>query len=47
MVGPGHIVVVPEMSWHEFKVRSEHPALTVNIHPVDRMVQEDWADLAD
>ncbi len=45
MVGPGHIVVVPAMAWHEFKVRSDHPALTVNIHPVPQMVQEDWADL--
>src|SRR5262245_10833435 len=42
MVGPGHIVVVPEMAWHEFKVRSDHPALTVNIHPGPQIIQEDW-----
>jgi mannose-6-phosphate isomerase-like protein (cupin superfamily) len=42
MVGPGHIVVVPAMAWHEFKVRSEHPALMVNIHPGPEIIQEDW-----
>lgn len=42
MVGPGHVVVVPAMSWHEFTVRSAHAALMVNIHPVPEIVQENW-----
>ena len=42
LVGPGHIVVVPAMSWHEFTVRSDHPALMVNIHPVPEIIQENW-----
>jgi mannose-6-phosphate isomerase-like protein (cupin superfamily) len=42
LVGPGHIVVVPEMAWHEFTVRSEHPALMVNIHPSPEIIQENW-----
>jgi quercetin dioxygenase-like cupin family protein len=43
-VGKGNIVVIPANTWHEFKNRSDHPALMVNIHPVVQMVQEDWSD---
>ena len=38
-----HIVIVPADSWHEFKNRSDHHALMVNIHPVPEMIQEDWS----
>ena len=31
-------------TWHEFKNHSDFPALMVNIHPVPRMIQEDWTD---
>lgn len=44
MVSKGHIVIIPPNTWHEFKNRSDHPALMVNIHPVPHMIQEDWAD---
>lgn len=42
MIGAGTIVVIPPNTWHEFKNRSPHPALMVNIHPVPEMIQEDW-----
>ena len=42
MVKAGNIVVIPANTWHEFKNRSEQPALMVNIHPVSKMIQEDW-----
>jgi quercetin dioxygenase-like cupin family protein len=42
-VSKGNIVVIPANAWHEFKNRSDHPALMVNIHPVLKMVQEDWS----
>jgi quercetin dioxygenase-like cupin family protein len=45
-IGRGHIVVIPANAWHEFKNRSERPALMVNIHPVPKMIQEDWASSA-
>ncbi len=38
----GNIVVIPANAWHEFKNRSSQPALMVNIHPVPKMLQEDW-----
>lgn len=41
-IGRGHIVVIPANTWHEFKNRSEQPALMVNIHPTPKMIQEDW-----
>ena len=43
-VSPGHIVIIPPNTWHEFKNRADHPAQMVNIHPVPKMVQEDWVD---
>ena len=43
MVGGGNIAVIPANSWHEFKNRSDHAALMVNIHPVPKMIQEDWS----
>jgi quercetin dioxygenase-like cupin family protein len=43
MVGSGHIAVIPANAWHEFKNRSDHAALMVNIHPVPEMIQEDWS----
>lgn len=43
-VGKGNIVVIPANAWHEFKNRSDHPVLMVNIHPVVQMVQEDWSE---
>ena len=42
-IGPGHIVIIPPNTWHEFKNRAEEPALMVNIHPVLAMIQEDWS----
>lgn len=42
-VQPGNIAVIPANTWHEFKNRSDHNALMVNIHPVPHMIQEDWA----
>lgn len=42
MVSSGTIVVIPANAWHEFKNRSEHNALMVNIHPLPKMIQEDW-----
>jgi quercetin dioxygenase-like cupin family protein len=44
MVGSGNIAIIPANSWHEFKNRSDHPALMVNIHPVPKMIQEDWSE---
>jgi quercetin dioxygenase-like cupin family protein len=43
MVGSGNIAVIPPNTWHEFKNRSVHAALMVNIHPVPQMIQEDWS----
>lgn len=42
LVGPGNIAVIPANTWHAFKNRSDHAACMVNIHPVSKMVQEDW-----
>jgi quercetin dioxygenase-like cupin family protein len=42
-IGPGHIVIIPPNTWHEFKNRAEEPALMVNIHAVPAMIQEDWS----
>lgn len=44
IVEHGNIVVVPLNTWHEFKNRSDYPALMINIHPVPRMIQEDWTE---
>jgi len=44
MLGGGTIAVVPAGAWHEFKNRSDHRSLMVNIHPSPRIVQEDWSD---
>lgn len=41
-LGGGNIAVIPANTWHEFKNRSSHAALMVNIHPVPTMIQEDW-----
>jgi len=41
-VSGGNIVIVPANAWHEFKNRSDHAALMVNIHPAPKMIQEDW-----
>ena len=43
MISSGNIAVIPANTWHEFKNRSDHPALMVNIHPVPEMIQEDWS----
>ncbi|WP_166876523.1 cupin domain-containing protein [Salinibacterium sp. ZJ450] len=42
MLHGGTIAMIPANTWHEFKNRSTRNALMVNIHPVPRMVQEDW-----
>jgi quercetin dioxygenase-like cupin family protein len=42
MLGPGTITVIPTMAWHEFKNRSDHRSLMVNVHPGPEIVQEDW-----
>jgi quercetin dioxygenase-like cupin family protein len=42
MVRGGNIAVIPANTWHEFKNRSDHAALMVNIRPVPKMIQEDW-----
>lgn len=42
LVSGNTIVIVPANAWHEFKNRSNHAALMVNIHPAPKMVQEDW-----
>jgi len=44
MIEGGKTAIVPANTWHEFKNRSERPALTVNIHPVPKIIQEDWVD---
>jgi quercetin dioxygenase-like cupin family protein len=41
-VAGGNIVVIPPNTWHEFKNRSSHNLLMVNVHPVPKMIQEDW-----
>lgn len=41
-LGGGTIAVIPANTWHEFKNRSSHSSLMVNIHPVPTMIQEDW-----
>lgn len=43
MIESGNIVIIPANTWHEFKNRSDHAALMVNIHPVPQMIQEDWS----
>ncbi|MDQ3707436.1 MAG: cupin domain-containing protein [Chloroflexota bacterium] len=43
MISGGNIAIIPPNTWHEFKNRSDHAALMVNIHPVPEMIQEDWA----
>jgi quercetin dioxygenase-like cupin family protein len=43
MIAGGHIAIIPPKAWHEFKNRSDHNALMVNIHPVSKMIQEDWS----
>ena len=40
----GTIAMIPANTWHEFTNVRERPALMVNIHPVDTMVQENWTD---
>ena len=47
MVHPGSIAIIPANTWHEFKNRSDHAALMVNIHPVPTMAQEDWSEGGD
>lgn len=42
MVSSGTIVVIPANTWHAFKNRLAHNALMVNIHPLPKMLQEDW-----
>ncbi|MGL4612035.1 MAG: cupin domain-containing protein [Trueperaceae bacterium] len=42
MIQGSNIVVIPLNTWHEFKNRSSHNALMINIHPVPKMIQEDW-----
>jgi quercetin dioxygenase-like cupin family protein len=42
MISGGNIAIIPANAWHEFKNRSNHAALMVNIHPVPGMIQEDW-----
>lgn len=42
MVESGNIIVIPPNTWHEFKNRSDHPLLMVNIHPAPSMIQENW-----
>jgi quercetin dioxygenase-like cupin family protein len=44
LVHSGNIIVIPPDTWHEFKNRSSHNALMVNIHPVPQMIQEDWGE---
>lgn len=43
-ISSGNIVVIPANTWHEFKNRSQHNVLMVNIHPVPQMIQEDWGE---
>jgi quercetin dioxygenase-like cupin family protein len=42
MIEAGKIVIIPPNTWHEFKNRSDHQVQMVNIHPVPKMIQEDW-----
>ena len=41
IVEGGNIMIVPPNTWHEFKNCSDEPLLSVNIHPVRKMIQED------
>ncbi len=41
----GNIMIVPPNTWHEFKCISDIPLLMVSIHPVKKMIQENWADI--
>lgn len=41
-IDSGKIAIIPKGIWHTFTVRSETPALMVNIHPVPKMLTE-WA----
>ena len=43
LISGGNIAIVPPNTWHEFKNRSDQPAHMVNIHPVPKMIQEDWS----
>ena len=43
-ITPGHIVIIPPNTWHEFKNRSDHRALMINIHAAPQMIQEDWTE---
>lgn len=43
MIESGNITIIPAHAWHEFKNRSDHAVLMVNIHPVSQMIQEDWS----
>ncbi|MEX1078255.1 MAG: cupin domain-containing protein [Homoserinimonas sp.] len=40
----GTIAIIPAGAWHEFTNRGDRRALMVNIHPVDEMIQENWAE---
>jgi quercetin dioxygenase-like cupin family protein len=40
----GTVAIIPANSWHEFTNVGERRALMVNIHPVDEMIQENWAE---
>lgn len=40
-VSEGSVIIIPPNTWHEFKNRSDEPLLMVNIHPVEKMIQED------
>ena len=37
-------MIVPPNTWHEFKNCSDEPLLSVNIHPVPKMIQEDASE---
>ncbi len=41
-ISSGSVIVIPPNTWHEFKNRSDHNLLMVNIHPVPQMIQENW-----
>lgn len=44
MISGGNVAIIPANAWHEFKNRSDHAALMVNIHPAPKMIQEDWRE---
>jgi quercetin dioxygenase-like cupin family protein len=43
-VPAGNILVVPPNAWHEFKNNTDKEVMTVNIHPVPKMVTEWFVD---